>query len=173
MPPISSKYLERILSTGDEQKIAKYILNKIRNGQSINQIIHNEVLHDEYLDIIYNAIKSYFKYSSGFVYIAVNPVLKDIHKIGQTRKTPEERAKTLRTAGVLGTYIIIKQYKVLDRFYCESAIKKQLKEMAIPNSRELFKIYWEELFKITDVVIDKEKEILSSTLQIEHPNDID
>lgn len=48
----SSKHLERILSTGDEKKIAKYILNKIRSGQDITQIIHNDVLHDEYLDII-------------------------------------------------------------------------------------------------------------------------
>lgn len=89
------------------------------------------------------------------------------------KKTPKERAKTLRTAGVLGEYMIIKQYNIFDRFYCEAAIKKQLKETKIQNSRELFKIYWEDLFKITDAVIAKEKEILSFSLQIEHPNDND
>lgn len=78
--------------------------------------------------------------SDGFVYCLANASHKGILKIGQTSKTPAERAKSLRTAGVPTPFEVV-SFVHLTRFReAEKAIHRRLAEVRVPDGRECFRL---------------------------------
>lgn len=65
----------------------------------------------------------------GWVYIAENVKDPDLLKIGYTQKDPFIRARTLKTAGVVGSFKTLGAYQVVDCFRAEGQVHRMLKHL--------------------------------------------
>ncbi len=78
----------------------------------------------------------------GYIYIFINPSLqKNMIKIGQTNRSPEERAEELSSgSGVVASYTVAYEEKVKDPHLVESRIHQRLKDFRINPEREFFRL---------------------------------
>lgn len=109
--------------------------NDLKNGVKVLNILEKSELREDLIDFYF---KSFSKNSKkGFIYLATNPVNKNIFKIGMTRKNPIERQKTLNKESVFGDLIIIESWMVPDIFLYEAYLHRQIKNLRI--TKEFFK----------------------------------
>lgn len=76
--------------------------------------------------------------NKGWVYIAENPVYEGLLKIGYTQKDPFTRAKSLKTAGVVGKFSIIAAFQMVDCIRAETLVHDKLK--LVQEDGEFFRI---------------------------------
>lgn len=65
----------------------------------------------------------------GWIYAAENNNIPGRLKLGYTQKHPFERARTLKTAGVIGTFSIVKAYQVVDCITAEAKVHSILEDV--------------------------------------------
>lgn len=80
----------------------------------------------------------YAREHKGWVYIAENVAAPGLLKIGYTQKDPFTRARTLKTAGVVGSFKTLGAYQVVDCFRAEGLVHRMLKHLRVDG--EFFKI---------------------------------
>jgi hypothetical protein len=80
----------------------------------------------------------------GWIYAAENDKNPGLLKLGYTQKNPFERARTLKTAGVVGSFTVVKAYQVVDCFAAEARV-----HFLLDTDREDG-----EFFKVTHEVAD-------------------
>lgn len=104
----------------------------------------------------------------GFIYILINPSLKDLLKIGMTTRSPEERAKELSTTGVPTPFFVAFSEEVSDCQMIEKEIHLQLENFRYIKNREFFEIPLAHAIKIVAKKIEDLEKILKlkSSLKI-------
>jgi T5orf172 domain len=76
----------------------------------------------------------------GNVYIIHNDAMPGLVKVGRTTKTSEERARTLRTTGVPGSFLVLWDEYVSDAPLVERLVHDQLKADRYSREREFFRV---------------------------------
>lgn len=90
----------------------------------------------------------------GFIYILINPALKELIKIGMTTRTPEERAKELSSqTGIPTPFYVAYETEVSDCKRLEKIIHQRLENFRYSRNREFFSI------KLKDAIHFIEKEV--------------
>lgn len=130
--------LNSIFERGDAQAHAEFLAAQIRGGLSLMQQAQKMACPDDWLEWALAGLSVYTRRRSGWVYVAANPTLRaPVVKVGQTRLEPQARMRSLRTAGVLGEFVLLHAQWVPDRHYLESEVHRQLRTLA-KYDRELF-----------------------------------
>lgn len=92
----------------------------------------------------------------GYVYILSNPSMAGLIKIGQTKRSPEERARELsKNTSIPSNFIVEFEIYTLDRVALEKVVHLELEAFRVNKKREFFKIYIEEAAKIIQAEADK------------------
>lgn len=105
-------------------------------------------------------MKSINPNKKGFIYILINPSLKDLLKIGMTTRSPEERAKELSTTGVPTPFFVAFSEEVSDCQMIEKEIHLHLENFRYIKSREFFEIPLAQAIKIVAKKIEDLEKIL-------------
>ena len=113
-------------------------------------------------------MKSLDTNKKGFIYILINPSLKNLLKIGMTTRSPEERAKELSTTGVPTPFFVAFSEEVSDCQIIEKEIHLQLESFRYIKNREFFEIPLAQAIKIVGKKIEDLEKILKlkSSLKI-------
>jgi len=90
--------------------------------------------------------------SEGYIYCLSNPSFIGLLKIGETSRTPEDRAKELFTTGVPTPFKVEFSRKVTNTKEKEKDIHKILESYRVP-SREFFNVTVEEAMRVIDVYL--------------------
>lgn len=92
---------------------------------------------------------------AGFVYVmrtAAHP--RDVFKVGETSRTPTERAQELtRSTSSLDAFLVVEYWQVPDRRRTEKEIHTRLDDYRVNPRREFFRIQYDELRRIVVDVI--------------------
>jgi hypothetical protein len=113
-------------------------------------------------------MKSLDTNKKGFIYILINPSLKNLLKIGMTTRSPEERAKELSTTGIPTPFFVAFSEEVSDCQIIEKEIHLQLENFRYSKNREFFEIPLTQAIKIIGKKIEDFEKIfkLKSSLKI-------
>ena len=63
--------------------------------------------------------------SAGFVYVMINPAMREIVKIGLSRRTSQVRAKDLKITGVPDDFIVVYDELVTDCDFVEKRLHQR------------------------------------------------
>ena len=121
--------------------------------KNILDIMLNEKLSISHFSIEINQLLKEIKTKKGWVYVAKNPD-QIYYKVGFTKKNPNERARTLKTAGVIKEFNIIFALDFLDCKKAEKTIHNKLEKFHV--SGEFFSTLPNEI--VTEIVKYKEYE---------------
>ncbi|WP_187627572.1 GIY-YIG nuclease family protein [Paraburkholderia sp. UCT31] len=70
---------------------------------------------EAYASTVVDGLSGHFARQRGFIYLATNPVYRGtVYKVGLTRQRPDERMRSLATAGVLGHFMLVKDWPSRD-----------------------------------------------------------
>src|SRR6266446_3877164 len=78
--------------------------------------------------------------AEGNIYILFNPGLKNLVKIGKTRRSPDERADELSSTGVPHRFVVVYEHGVSDCDKAEQEIHEALVKYRINKNREFFRL---------------------------------
>jgi hypothetical protein len=93
------------------------------------------------------------KSTSGWLYMLGNESMPELCKIGQTRRTPEERAMELSgSTGVASPFHVIHSFEVSNVHEAEKLAHKILSAYRINNDREFFKIEIKLAVEVVELV---------------------
>jgi hypothetical protein len=95
----------------------------------------------------------------GWIYAAENACNPGLIKLGYTQKNPFERAKSLKTAGVVGSFTVINAYQMVDCLTAEIKVHGLLNEKR--EDGEFFRVAHGTAAKILQEVWRSEREMLS------------
>lgn len=104
---------------------------------------YGEWYQDDVMDILLQEIEK----RSGFIYVAASSSV--YHKVGMTRKQPEERIRSLNSAGVLHDLQLIMAYPVYD-VQIEKYIHQTLKQLTPYHHKEHFALPVNVISKVID-----------------------
>ncbi len=90
----------------------------------------------------------------GFVYVLLNPSFPKLLKIGQTQRTPEQRAREIYKTGIPTPFIVAYEQEVSDCILVENLIHEKLSKNRNNYEREFFNIPLKEVVKVIQDVID-------------------
>jgi len=93
----------------------------------------------------------------GYVYILIHPTQYGYLKIGETKRTPEERAKELTQqckTGLAGRYTVAYEIEVDDSKLVEIVVHKKLKHHRITDDREFFHYELKAAIKVIEGAIE-------------------
>ncbi len=90
----------------------------------------------------------------GFVYVLLNPSFPNLLKIGQTQRTPEQRAKEIYKTGIPTPFIVAYEQEISDCILVENLIHEKLSKNRSNYEREFFNIPLKEAVKVIQGVID-------------------
>jgi len=93
--------------------------------------------------------------TEGYIYCLSNPSFVGLLKIGETMRTPEDRAKELFTTGVPTPFKVEFSRKVANTKEKEKDIHKILESYRVP-SREFFNVTVEEAMRVIDVYLSED-----------------
>lgn len=77
---------------------------------------------------------------AGFVYVMINPAMRAIVKIGLSQRTPQVRAKDLKTTGVPDDFIVVYDELVTDCDFVEKRLHQRFDDYRYQPNREFFQI---------------------------------
>lgn len=103
-------------------------------------------------ELIAEGIPLWQEARKGHIYLAANPGIPNLHKIGRTKAGVAIRMKSLNSAGVLVPWTAIASWEVYDAPALELACHKACKEFHIKG--ELFQAPWELLMARIDACIE-------------------
>lgn len=126
-----------------------------RAGYLLADFFEQEGLLDVYQETLDLAMSAHHARRAGYLYLAVNPIYSQgLYKVGATRKTPEERRRSLTTSGIPGQFTFVKSWFVPDAFAAEAHCAKTLTQRRI--QREFYEGTYPELTAAIDGVVDLE-----------------
>lgn len=147
---------------------AQTCLKFARKGYCLSDFFERECLDGLYQEMLDEALAAHFEQNSGHVYLAVNPIYpKGLYKVGATRKTPEDRRRSLSTAGIPGQFILVKTWPVPSAFAAETHCKQALLLRRV--QREFYEGTFLELTTAMDEVVTEEWRLaraLSQTFEL-------
>lgn len=160
LAPASVAALKRHFSSNDQTAYARVALQALRQGRSgdLEALIASHPLGDDWSDFHHTAMRAYLECRRGEVYLLAHPTIGGLYKIGQTGKSAEARLKSLHSAGVVGEFVLIKSWPVLDRFHVESLIHRRLE--ARHRHKEFFEGTWQELSGAIEEEVLAESQLL-------------
>lgn len=92
----------------------------------------------------------------GYVYILSNPSMAGLIKIGQTRRSPEERARELsQSTSIPADFVVEFEIFTLDRTKLEKIAHEKLAPYRFSKKREFFEIGVEHAAEIIRIEADK------------------
>lgn len=94
--------------------------------------------------------------NEGYVYILSNPSMSGLVKIGQTRRSPEERARELsHNTSIPADFVVEFEIFTLDRATLEKIMHEKLAPYRVNKKREFFEIGVEQAAEIIKIEADK------------------
>jgi len=158
--PSYTKYLNYYLEE-DSLSFFKRAKKDLKKEIDVFRLLENsEEFSDDLKDFFMQSFKKHSK--AGWIYLATNPVNKNIFKIGFTSKTVTKREKSLNKENLFGELIIIESWYVPDVHLYESQVHKDLKSFKV--LKEFFKfdsyIQASKLIKDSIRCLDKKLEPL-------------
>lgn len=161
-PEFSPRQLKRLQSlyfsattTAGQVKFATACLQLGRKGYPLGDFFEQEGLGDVYQEMLDESMAAHLKRRAGHIYLAVHPIyIQGLYKIGATRKTPEERRRSLTTAGIPGQFTMVKSWPVPDAFAAEAHCARTLSQRRI--QREFYEGTFPELTTAIDEVVERE-----------------
>jgi hypothetical protein len=164
LTPASSRKLNSLYRSYSEHaplKFVQYCLYLC--DQNIDISPYFQGAHSVFEDYVKEGMDEYKKRFAGYIYLSVNPFMgKDIHKVGMTRKTPNERMKTLSTAGTLGDFIVVQSWETFNVEVTEKKCHRSLKDYFV--QKEFFKGAYTLLIPPINLVIKEEKQNILSLI---------
>jgi len=100
------------------------------------------------------------KKKKGYIYILIHPTQYGYLKIGETKRTPEERARELTQickTGLVGRYMVAYSLEVNDSKLVETIVHKKLKRHRVTGFREFFHYELKSAIKVIEDVVEKLK----------------
>lgn len=107
---------------------------------------------------------------SGYIYLATNPVMPGLTKIGFTESVLSERFTALQSTGVPVPFQVFAAFYVEDPRSCEKALHGAFAELRVSDNREFFRILAKEaLSRVLPLVLanvpeDQKDQVPSSDL---------
>lgn len=136
-------------------RFAVACLKLARAGYVLADFFEQEGLLDIYQETLDLAMVTHQERRAGYLYLAVNPIYSQgLYKLGATRKTPEERRRSLTTSGIPGQFTFVKSWPVPDAFAAEAHCARTLSQRRI--QREFYEGTYPELTAAIDGVVDLE-----------------
>jgi len=136
-------------------RFAQTCIALTRRGHSVGGFFDLEGLGELYQETLDEAMAAHLERRSGFVYLAAHPIYpQGLYKIGETRKTPDERMRSLTTSGIPGRFVLVKAWRVPDSFAAEASCVRTLSQRRI--EREFYEGTFADLTKAIDGVVQRE-----------------
>jgi hypothetical protein len=150
-------------------RFAQSCLTLARRGYALADFLEGEGPEGVYQEMLDEALAAHMASRAGHLYLAVHPIYAArLYKVGATRKTPEERMRSLTTAGIPGQFTLVKAWAVPDAFAAETCCKRTLAQRRIRG--ELYEGTYPELTAAMQGVVDAEWRLVCSLSQaIEMP----
>lgn len=115
------KQLKKHFNANNSARFAERALTLARRGTRIP-------LSDELLfDFAVESVATWARSRGGFVYAATNPLFPHVIKIGQTGQRPQDRIKTLSTAGLPVEFTLVGSAWFPDRHWAEAEVHRTFK----------------------------------------------
>lgn len=154
MKRLQSLYFSATTAAG-QVKFATACLALGRQGYPLADFFEQEGLGDVYQEMLDESMAAHLKRRAGHIYLAVHPIyIQGLYKIGATRKTPEERRRSLTTAGIPGQFTLVKSWPVPDAFAAEAHCARTLSQRRV--QREFYEGTFPELTAAIDGVVELE-----------------
>lgn len=100
-----------------------------------------------------NVLKSNGNVYGGYIYILINASFEGLVKIGETMRSPEERARELsQGTGIPSPFLVAYSKQVSDSVKAEKMLHQKLDQFRIRSNREFFRISLEEAIKHMEAV---------------------
>lgn len=144
----------------DGARAAQKLCKLVRRGVTDPlELFADHPLADEWRDFALKSVHDFLRQRTGLVYVATNPVHAGVYKIGVTAFDVRKRMSSLKTAGVLGSFIEVGQERALDRFQAEA---RALREMAQRGERhkELFRTSYATALRCVDQGVSQDNAAL-------------
>ena len=143
LPTISA--LERHFSASDEPAHSHVLCAAVRRGigAAVVSRLRDHPLGDDWFDFTCQALTRYWQQRKGFLYLAVNPVNPQFHKLGKTRHDPSARLRALNNEAVVGSFVSVGTWAVYDRHALEAHVHRALGRF--PRHKEFFVGDWRAL----------------------------
>lgn len=102
--------------------------------------------------------------NKGFIYLAVDPTMPvGVHKVGLTRKTPEDRMRSLETSGSLGHFILVKSWPSTNVALTEALCLAALADLQVKG--ELFLGHYTTLVEKIDRIMQSESDAIHALIE--------
>ncbi len=150
-------------------RFAQSCLTLARRGYALDDFLQGEGPDGLYQEMLDEALAAHLGHRAGYIYLAVHPIYTTgLYKVGATRKTPEERMRSLTTAGIPGQFTLVKAWPVPDAFAAEASCARTLAQRRI--QREFYEGTYPALTTAMQGVVDAEWRLVRSLSQaIEMP----
>ncbi|KWT98030.1 hypothetical protein APY03_0701 [Variovorax sp. WDL1] len=114
---------------------------------------------DDWRDFATKAVRDYLQAAQGHVYVVGNPLQRDFLKVGKTGRTPEKRLAELNNEAVVGAFMLVASWEVLDRHYVEKAAHRALSCFA--RVKEFFQGHYEPVCAAVAKAVEEDRAVLA------------
>lgn len=139
---------------GNRVAVGKRALSAVRKGIDLQSIGAEHPLCDELRDFIHAGAIERLGQVAGCVYLISGHAQAGLVKLGKTRLTAEDRAKSLYTAAVLLPLHVLAAWSVHDRHWVETEAHRRLTRSGVPRAKEFFQSTPEALSAVVNSVIE-------------------
>lgn len=156
--PLTQRHLQSAFFSNDLKKFGTLAVRAVRAGAQLPGVGTSDSLADEWADFAQESMARHFERVRGYVYLISGHAQAGLVKVGQTRKAPTERAKTLYTAAVLLPLHVLDAWAVHDRHWVEREAHRQLTRSGVPRAKEFFSADLPQLRACIARVIEEDKQ---------------
>lgn len=155
--PSYHSHLESLYLADNRVAHSALMLKHMRKGVTPSELVYEHPFADEWLDWAHEALGEYLLPRNGVVYVATNAASKvPLFKVGQTRLSASARVTSLRTAGVLGHYVLLGEWWVRDRHFVEAQALARLRAR-YEHDRELIAAPCDTVLEVVAAVVGEEE----------------
>lgn len=167
----SRRKLWRLYGANDTLGFVTHCLSLLRKGVDLSDFFAGA--ESVYFEVIEQGLLLLKEKHGGFVYLAINPVYgNNVYKVGLTRKAADERRSSLKTSGVLGSFVLAGEWPCLDVAATEALCHKALAQYHV--SGEFFQKDYQTLMSEIGCVLEKERalerELVDLCSPMPHPS---
>lgn len=156
--PLTRRRLQVAFLDNDHKNFGAVAVRAVRAGARLPGIESSDALADEWFDFAQESLAQHFARVQGFVYLISGHAQAGLVKVGQTRKSPRERARTLYTAAVLLPLQVLDAWAVHDRHWVERETHRRLSRSGVPRAKEFFSADLSVLRSCICHVIDEDRQ---------------
>lgn len=113
-------------------------------------------------EALVEGLPAWTKERDGFLYLAGNPGVDNLYKIGCTRRSIDARMRGLNGAGVLVPWVAVTVWQVYDAHGLEAKVHAACAEFQIKN--ELFQAPWATLSARVQSCLDRDASLIQHYL---------